>query len=236
MAITRTAQGTAISGSSPVTIASVSVLAGETLFVFWGAQAATACTFNGNSMTKDVEGAGTTAIAGIYRWKNTTGSTVTGTISWTGTPNVTIAASTWTGLDDVSVDKTSSGFSAGSTAVDSGATATTAQASELVLGAVCLGNNSTASYTTWNDAGGGVGLTKGQVDTTASGGAASNRGVCEGYLEVSATGTYKAAMTLSPSRRWSAAVATYTITGAAAGSRPPAGRLSLQAVSTAASR
>jgi len=101
------------------------------------------------------------------------------------------------------LDQTHTG-SGNSATPDSGSTATTTQASELLIGAVAQRGPVTDSAGTWSNS-----FSDGQRDGTSGGLAASNATISEGYRIVEATGAYNAAKTGCTPRRWAAAIATY---------------------------
>lgn len=117
-----------------------------------------------------------------------------------------IAVIVISGLLSSPFDKSSSGTGSG-TSPSSGATATTSQADEILIGAVGTEGPVEDAAGTWSNS-----FNAGQRDGTTAGGAASNITISEGYLIVSATGAYTAAKTSITSRDWGAAIATYKAT------------------------
>lgn len=104
------------------------------------------------------------------------------------------------GTSSTVLDKESTAVaSVGSTTFDSGATATTSQASELVFGIACQG-----SSTSWTKGASFAGnITVATVGTVRA-------GLLE-YKEVSSTGTYNADGTFGASAAWIAGVATFKL-------------------------
>ena len=144
---------------------------------------------------------GTGDFVAIYYCKPTTvgaGHTLTGTA--TAASNfMTISAACYSGIAaSTPLDKTASATGSG-TALDSGNTATTAQADELIIGGGTVSGGSTVTWT----AGSGFTL-RSHVDAASVGGVS--------YVEdkiVAATGAYNAPITSSLSGTWLAAVTTF---------------------------
>ena len=118
-----------------------------------------------------------------------------------------------TGLDSTPFDKSSTGTGSGTTP-SSGATATTSQADEILIGAVGTEGPDGDAAGTWSNS-----FNNGQRLGTTGASAAGNVTISEGYLVVSSAAAYTAAKTGSTSRDWAAAIATYK--GQAAGTQYP---------------
>lgn len=132
----------------------------------------------------------------------TSGQIITVTMSASG--DIAAIASEFSGLaTSGTLDKTATGTGTSTTPATS-ATATTSQADELLIGSVIWSNNTTftqgASYTL-------VAQDQSTVNV---------RGNAQEYQIVSASGAYIADGTLSVSRQWAAAIATYKAAGGAA--------------------
>jgi hypothetical protein len=108
------------------------------------------------------------------------------------------------GLTSTPIDKISTGIGSSLTA-SSGATSTTAQADEILIGGIGWEGPDGDDAGTWQNS-----FNAGQRLGTTGAGAASNITVQEGFLIVAATGAYTAAVTRTAnSRDWAAAIATY---------------------------
>jgi hypothetical protein len=213
MAITRTALGTGAvkSTSVDVTIGNV-VAAGDQLFVIvaqdpganpirYQPQSGAASEF----FTEDVAASHADVVARVMRLSNPTPS-IDSTAVVGSNNNVTIAIAIIkvSGLDTSPFDKSSAGTGS-SLEATSGATGTTAQANEILIGAIGWEGPDGDDAGTWQNS-----FSTGQRIGTTGGGAASNVTIQEGYLIVSATGAYTAAVTRTAnSRDWAAAIATY---------------------------
>lgn len=209
-----THKGTAVqeSLSTSATLASVTVERGESLIVCamfndplvgtipdsvkWGA----------SDLTED---ASYNTISGLYVaiWRlYNSGATDTRNIVFTLSGALVgfgFVASTIRGQLASPVDKTAAAEGS-STAPDSGNTATTSQANEILIGAVgTIGHASDAAGNWLNS------FTAGQRAGTAT--SATPCTISEGYREVSATGAYKAAKDSITSREWGAIIHTYKL-------------------------
>lgn len=199
--IVRTAKGTAQNSTgTTVTLSSITLTGGASLMV--GAithQSRTfaSVTWGAASLVSDVDIAGATNRVAIWSTHNVTAGTndIVVTISGAGAKGLT--ATQWTGLTTSStLDKTASDSGSG-TAPDSGSTATTAQDSEALVGAIGINSGSTSG--TWQDS-----FTAGQE--VVAGGFWTLK---EGYKIDTAAGTRRAATTGETSANWVASIATY---------------------------
>jgi len=194
-----------------LTLTSITLAAGDTLLVgAVGADSAmTDVTWNGNAMTQDVPPAGISAsvCASIWRYRASGGATGSIVATAESSTNIVFVAIKHDLLDASPLDKQTADDNAGSVNADSGNTATTAQADEFLFGIVGAAGVSTDTAPTWLNS-----FTGGQFDKNAGTG---TKALCaEGYHTVAATAAYKAAATLTNSREWGAAIATYKITTA----------------------
>lgn len=113
------------------------------------------------------------------------------------------------GLASSSFDKQSPNTGSND-APTSNATATTAQADEILIGAVGTEGPSGDTAGSWSNS-----FSAGERLGTTGGSQPSNITLSEGYRIVSATGAYTAAKTGITSRDWAAAIATYKASGGA---------------------
>jgi hypothetical protein len=117
---------------------------------------------------------------------------------------VAVAAMHIAGVSAAPFDKASTGVGS-SLAATSGATSTTAQADEILIGGIGWEGPDGDDAGTWQNS-----FNAGQRLGTTGGGAASNITVQEGFLIVAATDAYTAAVTRTAnSRDWAAVIATY---------------------------
>ena len=163
----------------------------------------------GNSYTSNrnaTNGSGTTGVRTVVLSAHniialTSGNTITCTHR-----SVTaraLSASEFSGLaTTATVDKVASA-TGNNTTPSSGATATTAQASELLIGGIGVEGPTTETFTA------GANYTAVGRAGTSGGTAANNITINPEYRIVSATGAYSANGTLSATRRWAAAIVTY---------------------------
>lgn len=185
------------------------VQAGSTLIVAVrfgnsGATLTVSDNLNAGNYHADITGNMTTDLdtVGIFSMANTAGGPCTITVQASGIPEpLRYAIHEYSGLAISNVlDKTAGTYnSAGSTSPNSGNTATTSQASELIFG-FCATGPGAPTFT----AGGGFTL-------RSDGTGAANHPAKVGTEDqiVSSTGTYASTFTLSASNEWFAMVATY---------------------------
>lgn len=208
MAITRTAKGTATSKTAGnLTLSNVSVTAGATLVVCWNCDTTIIPTisYDGVNLTDAISttyGIGGILSAGIAYLSNVTGGTGD-LVMGTSTTAKAMAAIQLDSLAASPLDKTVSD-GGNSTTPSSGATATTAQADEILIGAIGTNGPSGDAAGSWSNS-----FTAGQRDGTTGGAALTNVTISEGYRIVTATGAYTAAKTSITSRRWAALIATF---------------------------
>jgi len=139
----------------------------------------------------------------LYSAHNSAGGANTVTLAISGTGRIWMNIAEYSGLATSStLDQTASATGA-SAAIDSGATATTTQASELVIGVG--GSNVDNTFTL------GTGFSN--LNVAAAG---TNRVAMEGQV-VSSTGTYNGTFTILTSTQWVGLVATYKGAGGATG-------------------
>lgn len=212
--------------NAAITTASFSVSAGASLFVcvasmdtglsaVWPSGA----TWNGQALTRqegDSAGSFSSIVSlSVFALHNASAGTATASISPDASCDavayVVIQVTGFTGGG--AVDQRKGAGSAG-TALDSGLTPATTQANEYLLGLVGTNGPSGDTAGSWSDAGGGVAMSNGQRVGSTGGSQTSNVTLSEGFLEVSATGQYKAAKTGMTSRSGNAMIVTFT---------PPAG-------------
>src|SRR6184192_1660948 len=163
----------------------------------------------GNTYTVDVKGAKAglvrTAILSAHN-VNTLVQNDTITVTHPSMDRRLLTADEFSGLAKAGTrDQTSTGNGTG-TAADSGATATTTQAIELLIGAVGTDGLKSDIFTAGNDGQGGTYTLLTGVGANGSGSFTLN----PAYEIVAATNAYHATGTLSPARNWVANVATYT--------------------------
>lgn len=208
MAIGRTARGTAAGASTDgsgafLLMAAVPVgTAGSTLVLSFyhatGLAAPDGMTWNGVALTKKVSRVGGGNTLEVWVLENATSATGTVVIDDTtsgGYAGWTMTATEITGAAVASFDKSASANSSGTTP-SSGATATTAQANEMLLGFVARAN--AVIDGSWSNS-----FNSGQTVTR------SLMSIAEGHLIVSATGAYTAAKTGVTTSVWSAAILTF---------------------------
>lgn len=201
MAITRTAKGTAVFGATTTaTISSVTLETGETLvlciYAATGNRTITTVTWNGVALTLDASASVSSQRLWVYSLPNVTGATGNISVVLSGTCRGVIIASSLSSAALSPFDKTANA-SGTSTSPSSGATSTTVQADEILLGFV---GNPNSQGGTWSNS-----FNAGQAasDNTTSASAS------EGFLVVAATGTYTAAKTGITSSTWLAMIVTY---------------------------
>lgn len=202
MPATVTAKG--VKSGSGTQLLSVTTVTGDLLIVVvaLGTTRTLTITWNGITMSQDVtanNASGQKLI--ICSLVIATGATAN--VSAAASANTfAYIASTVSGVAQVTpLDKSSTG-TGNSTAPNSGATATTAQADEICWGA--HSQNSSAPNGTWDS-----GYTPNQSTYL------SPVGVADAYLIVSSTGAQTASKTGTTSNQWAAAIATYKLAVAA---------------------
>lgn len=222
--MTRTAKGT-FSGvvdkaTGLITFGPISIAQGASIIVGGnndGSSGASAATWNGVSLTRNLylrnddqsrcwifSGHGLTA---------GTGNLVI-TVALKADP-VTCWVSEYTGLVATSTIDQTKTASGSSTAPSTGATGTTTQADELLIGNISY-SSATTAVSSWGNS-----FAAGQNSQYAS----NNMSAAEGYLVVSATGAYTAAATLAASESWSAGIATYKLAAGGTTITPAQGAL-----------
>jgi hypothetical protein len=187
--------------------------AGQTLLVCISTgDNVSAVTWNGSSLTQDATmGSASNAHAYIYSLPITTSGAAALTVAFTAPPNegAAITASLVDNLLTSSYTDQSVGASGSSSAPSVTNSTATSQANELLYACISA-NGPLDSAPVWNN--NFIGL---QQDGTSGAGAASNWSAYEGLKEVTATGTYTAALTLATSRPWVATMVTYKQKGLA---------------------
>lgn len=211
----RTALGTQkAANATSLTLTNVAVAVGETIIVAVGVSGAsgaspTGVTWNGQALTlaDASDQANVSTIAAIYYKKITTGGG-TGSVvaSFDIADDVALFALKHDTLADSPFDKGAANDDTTTTAADSGNTATTAQADEFLVGAICTSGPTTDGVPTWLNS-----FTAGQRDGNFGG---NNVTLNEGYHTVSSAAAYKAAATLATARDWASVIATFKITAA----------------------
>jgi hypothetical protein len=187
------------------------VAVGNTIIVMFAMNPATSGTVSvidsrGNGYTSNADsGTGGTTRTLIFSASVNTALKTNDTITVT-CPSVTykaVSIYSVSGLASASVvDKTHTGTGS-STSPSSGATSTTTQASELLIGAIGGAYHASTTFTA------GTGFTALTSALADSGSSSSSVTIQPEYELVSATGAYSATGTLSTSRGWSAAIVTF---------------------------
>lgn len=207
--VTSTSTGTTTAITVPVS----GVAAGNRVFVLLGMNPSTGTvTCNdsgGNSYAVDrdvANGSGTSGVRTVILSAQVATALVSGNTITCTHPSVTaraLSANEFSGLaTTAAVDKIASA-TGNNAAPSSGATSTTTQASELLIGAIGVEGPTTetftaaANYTAIGRAG------------TSGGTSANNITMNPEYRIVSAAGAYSASGTLSASRKWATAIVTY---------------------------
>lgn len=217
MSVTRTAKGTVtgwddLLGVSTVQINSVSVAEDATLVVAVNVVGAGdfpgTCTWNGNSMTLQASPYNSNGLSGVLAvFVLQNASAGTGNIVWTFGTSMPIAvamvATELQNVEPLSFDKTAEAGGTG-TSASSGATATTAQANEMLLGFIGALDSSASLGGTWQNS-----FTNGQEAASQGGSGSDDAIVNEGFRQVTATGAYTAAKTGIVSAPWQAAILTF---------------------------
>jgi hypothetical protein len=206
VAIGRTALGTftAKAAGPTFTLASIAVGAGNTLVVgvalLNGSAEPDTVKWGVNALTFRSSIGKTT----VWELANAPGGTNDIVVDCTISGDTTCAMSAVevTGATSAPFDKQAQA-SGTSTSPSSGATATTAQAAELLLGFVGTNGPVADAAGTWSNS-----FNDGQRAGT-SGGTTTNMTISDGYLVVAATGAYTAAKTGITSRSWDALIVTY---------------------------
>ncbi len=163
----------------------------------------------GNSYVVDrnvANGSGTSGVRTVILSSQVASALVSGNTITCTHPSVTaraLSANEFSGLaTTAAVDKVKSA-TGNNTAPSSGATTTTAQASELLIGGIGVEGPTTETFTA-----GASYATVGRAGTSG-GTAANNITINPEYRIVSATGAYSASGTISTSRKWASAIVTY---------------------------
>src|SRR5213595_444357 len=207
-----TATGNNTGTSITITLAAgVSVAAGDSIIVSFvgpdlsGTYGATDSTGNSYSVSASGARAGTvrTVVLSAHN-VNALASGNTITVTFPSTSNRrAVTADEFSGLAKTgTVDQSHTG-NGSSTAPDSGFTATTAQAAELLLGAIGVAGSASDTFTAGNDGHGGTYTALTRVN---SGGGIFY--IAPEYEVVAAANTYKATATIT-SQNWAADIATY---------------------------
>src|SRR5436309_760918 len=207
-----TATGNNTGTSITITLAAgVSVAAGDSIIVSFvgpdlsGTYGATDSTGNSYSVNASGARAGTvrTVVLSAHNVKAlASGNTITVTFPSTSNRRA-VTADEFSGLAKTGTLDQSLTGNASSTAPDSGFTATTAQAAELLLGAIGVAGSASDTFTAGNDGHGGTYTALTRVN---SGGNVFY--IAPEYEIVAATNTYKATATIT-SASWAADIATY---------------------------
>lgn len=222
MAIVRvqSAQATTLNtpGGTTVDVVLSGVAAGNLLVVVLTIGNATAAggtpvqTFSGPATTWTLakNDVGNDYVAIYYALNVASGSyTIRGTAA--SATSLTIFAAEYSGpLTAGALDAVAGTSGGSSTAVDSGVTATTAQAAELVVGGASWSAVAEGSFTPTN----GNSTVQSNLDGAAGAGGAMLEQI------VSSTGTYRASGTLGSADFWGAVVATFKATTVAVGTPP----------------
>lgn len=199
-AITVTAKGTATAATGDCTITSVTIANGASVIVSYSIDGddASSVTWNSLSLIIDVSAEHPDGGGGIASRHNVSGATGSVVVSSpTSKANKACAVFEATGLATTSAFDKSAAATGSSTSPSSGATATTAQANELLVGNVAAW--ASAANGTWSNS---------FTDLQNPGSGAA--WLSQAYRIVSATGAYTAAKTgMSSEQAWSATIATY---------------------------
>ena len=200
------AQGKAV-GS--LTIPNVTLTSGASLLVgiVFDATAANIDSVNWgavplSSITGGVVGVGAAGALAPFAAHAVAGGTADLVITWDAATTATAIAAEATGLTATPEDVMHNAQGS-STSPDSGATLSTAQASELLWGLVATNGPVEDAAGSWSN-----GFTAGQRQGTTGGIATSNFTISDGFLVVSSIGTYAAGKTGITSRAWGAAIVT----------------------------
>ena len=212
MAIVRTAKGTAYAyddeaGVDRVELASVALVTGSSIIVLISSHkefgGSSSVTWNGQALTQDAQVTNASgARVEVWAKHNVTGATGTVSAIW---PANKIAFGLTMAVVQVEGLATSSAWDKASTATgvgispSSGATATTAQADEYLVGLVGSALAGLDVGGTWDNS-----FSAGQAVNDAN-----TIALSEGYRIVAATGAYTASKTGAVSGQWAAAIATY---------------------------
>jgi hypothetical protein len=199
---TVTAKGSAGDEDVPdLTIRHVTLQAGETLLVSCDDEGGDASVFwNDTSLHKDAGTPGSGFYTTIFSLYSATGGTGDIVATHASGGDLTINASSVTGLAPSALDKTSAANGTG-TSPSSGATATTSRVNEFLWGAIGYATNTRATGT-WSD---------GFISGTQFADTGGISGVEDGYKTVSATGAYTAAKAGVDKDAWTAVIVTYAI-------------------------
>jgi hypothetical protein len=185
---------------------------------------------NSYAIDRDIiNGSGTTGVRTVILSAHNVLSLTSGNTITCTHPSVTaraMSANQFSGIASTSARDQTAAATGNSTAPSSGATPTTTQASELLVGTVGVEGPSTETFTV------GASYTIMGRRGTSGGTATNNITVNPEYRLVTATGAYSAGGTLSVAHRWAAAIVTYkaapaptklVITSVNGGANPTAG-------------
>ncbi len=176
-------------------------------------------------------GSGNSGVRTVILSSHNISALSSGNVIFCSHPNVSprvLSVNEFSGLASSSTTDQVTSATGASTAPSSGSTASTTQASELLIGGIGVEGPTTETFT----AGANYTAPASSRAGTSGGNAANNITINPEYRIVSATGTYAATGTLSSSRLWAAAIATYkarilptklTITSVNGGANPIAG-------------
>jgi len=216
MSIVRTAKGTQVGNSDggglfSITMANVTLQSGSTIVVLVGIDENFAppdsVKWNNQMLTLAVSAtASSRPYVGIFYKANVTGATgsvvVDATVS--DPSSITMAVLEITGLEVVPTLDQIASATGSSTIPTSGATPTTTQAKQILIGALCTQGPSGDDAGSWSN-----GFSAGQRAGTTGGTTGFKATISEGYLIVAAAAAYMAAKTGITSRPWAAAIATF---------------------------
>jgi cysteine-rich repeat protein len=206
--------GNTTTGSTiAVTVAAGGVAVNNTVIVAFAMDPATGAVTvadtRGNTYTSNADvsnGSGTNGVRTVVLSTRLTTALLAGDTITVTHPSVAaraVSVNVFSGLAGASVlDRTATGTGT-STAPATPATAATTQADELLIGAMGVETGSTETFTL------GASYITGTNRSSSAGTAAANITIDPEYRIVAATGTYTATGTLSASRAWAAAIATY---------------------------
>lgn len=208
--ITYTAKGTAsgydvLAGLTDITLSNVSLLAGSTLVVCLVTDILDGInvSWNGIGLTQAAFQDAPNAATKIFFLPNVVAGTADVLAETAGDPGRTISmtAAQVAGIVVLPSDVSAQDLGT-STSPNSGDTATTAQANEILIGAIGTAGPSSDTAGSWSGS-----FTNGQRIGTSE--ALFNATISEGYRIVGATGAYSAAKTGITSRVWAACIATF---------------------------
>lgn len=203
-----TALGTQQASAASSTIASITLAAGDFLFVGGSSKSsgATSVMWGSENLVDDTPSGQTgTGNVRVWGWSKiiATGGTQTITVNIASQKHAWFAIKVTGVVSSSQKDQGVSQTVVSTTSPSSGAAGTTVQAGEILIGVVSIGQD-VAVGGAWSNS-----FTGGQSANTTGGSAAGNASVNEGYRIVSATGAYTAAKTGATSANTATLILTY---------------------------